>query len=438
MIIKDTLKKVLTIAKKHLINAATFIAAVFLYVYEHVTAFAKKVFKRFYGYISTLTQRQIIKGSVIIATSIVVIITAVIVIMEFLPSHGRPVAVDSNAKNSDEGGYTTICIGGSVSLSPSLIGTESEAGGSVFSAFNDIMTGDINIVSIGSALSADGSAEKNVFSALRTAGVDIASVATRTCATGAENAAAQLSTHGITPVGALSCPSFIAESDGISVGIVAAYGYETEGSQALDFNCLDVYGISALKQEIAHLRDKGVHYIIVLADWGTSTAREPTAAIRSISGELMECGADLICATGSGFILPVARATVSRHVGEGNHHEFDCITAFGVGNLVAAQSAGNLNSGSVVLKITLVRRSEEQFVTVQSAEYVPVFRYTSNKTCMLIPTVSKYSKEAQDILGKTKYAKYTSFVRATEDLIGDRLTLLEYTPVDQLEDNMAL
>ncbi|MBQ6568877.1 MAG: hypothetical protein IJL87_01330, partial [Clostridia bacterium] len=83
--IKKAFKNTARSVKNAVVNATTFIAAVFLYVRDHVSAFTKKNAKRFYKHIATLTQKHIIKVFLFLALAVIVLIAAIIVVPQIVP-----------------------------------------------------------------------------------------------------------------------------------------------------------------------------------------------------------------------------------------------------------------------------------------------------------------------------------------------------------------
>lgn len=423
------IKKVFSVVKKHIINAATFIAAVFLYVYERISAFAQKNFKRFYKYVSGLTQKQIMKFFLVGATVIVSVIAVVIVAAEFIPWGSRPKEVESKTGTIDEGGYATVCITGPIYYGKSYTGTDKAGYDAVLSPLSDILNADVNVTPV--IIDGNGE-EKEFFTTLKEHGANVVSVASRGCAASALKTSDTIAQSLLTSIGQTAFPSVVIERGGISIGILSACGYKTENGQVFAFDCTDTSDTDALKEEIKQMQGQGAQYIIALLDWGAEGDDRPTQKMRLIASKLFEAGADFVCGSGSAKIMPVSREQL---VYKGK--EKSCYAVYSTGNLIASGNGLGLGSGSVALRITLVRESDADFAQVKSAEYIPVFRYTARENCRIIAAVGEQDRQSQDILGTDINKIYRDFVSETQDLIGDRMTMLELSETGE-KDNAAL
>ncbi|MBQ6570098.1 MAG: CapA family protein, partial [Clostridia bacterium] len=340
-------------------------------------------------------------------------------------ANGHATVLDSLPQNEDAGGYATVCIGGMMNFDNKSFGQDTQT---ALLPLAGVFDGDINMAFCGGGITPDSEHLLEI----KNAGIDLLSVATRYTSPRAQ----EFTEIGqIDCIGAKNSPSYLTQAGGISIGIIAAYGYEVEGSQAFCFNCLSPDGASAVIGEISSLRSQGAHYIIVAVDWGNSTSEESTPEMHAIASELCANGADLVIGTGS-FFIQSARHIIDENssVEADDHH----LVAYSVGYLTSEYVGTGLSGGSYIAKITIVRPSDGDKTYAKQMQYIPVFRYKSEGKVMIFPSTTENHQNVGKILPPLSFSRYNSFTSALQDKLGIIMTPVFEQPESDSGEKITL
>lgn len=193
-----------------------------------------------------------------------------------------------------------------------------------------------------------------ILDALRTAGVDLVSLATERALDkgydGLSITVGELTARG------LACAGVMPESagrvrtigvNGIQVAVLAAtYGVSDEGRQHTresERGALCLLETQQMVEDIRAARAAGAEVVIVLPHWGTKNKTETPSAVRQMAVTLAEAGADIILGTHPNVVQGTERLRVTRSDGL----EYETVVCYSLGSLLTDARAAENTAGMI-------------------------------------------------------------------------------------------
>ena len=248
-------------------------------------------------------------------------------------------------------------------------------------------------------------APPEILDALRSAGVDLFSLATeRTLDMGYEGLDLTVSEltrrglayAGVNPHGEAESASMM-RIGGIQVAVLAyTYGLSDEGmakTQNDKRNVVSLLDRERMIRDITQARVSGANLVIVLPHWGTKNKQETPENLRVLAYELAQAGADLIVGTHPNVAQGTERLRVTRSDGIA----YDAVVCYSVGALLTDARTPENTAGMIAqLDVTydpLTRRT-----TLGELETVPVYiarqREERNMTYRVVDTQDEQATSA--------------------------------------------
>ncbi len=129
--------------------------------------------------------------------------------------------------------------------------------------------------------------------------------------------------------------------------------------------------LPSMLADIAAVREKGAHVVIVTLWWGEEGRHEPTDEQCVQAQALADAGADIILGAGTGSLQPVQVLSANR--GDGRYHPVLC--AYSLGNLFSPDRESRVTLTSVLLKANVVYDTFSKSVAFENLTYTPTYAW---------------------------------------------------------------
>jgi poly-gamma-glutamate synthesis protein (capsule biosynthesis protein) len=246
--------------------------------------------------------------------------------------------------------------------------------------------GDIAIATLRTGLGAQGAsfdtyhAPAALASALKDAGVNLINLGTDRALdhgiAGVGETLTVLEALGIASVGATRAAQTpaLSEVQGIKVGVLsytesvssAGRNAASEGERSAALRLLDA---ESAAQDIAALRAQGAQVVIVLAHWGSRSAKSPDRDIRAMAQALADAGADVILGTNPTRVQALERLTATDAQGQPR----EVFVAYSLGNFLSDETRETADITGLVLRLSIEWNPLTERITFADAWYMPTW-----------------------------------------------------------------
>lgn len=268
---------------------------------------------------------------------------------------------------------------------------------------------------------------------LKELGVDVLTTANNHCLdkgyTGLVNTLNELDKVGIEHMGTYSSEEsskqyLIKDINGIKFAFLS-YTYGTNG---IDIPNGKEYAVNLIDKEkikldLENVKLENVDVICVNMHWGQEYCLQPNDEQIELADFLFKNGVDLVLGSHTHCLEPMEKRTVTLE--DGSTKEGFII--YSLGNFMSGQNADNSRQ-SVILDISITKNGESGKISIDSAEYTPIYMYnyyTSKsahrfKILDIESEINKY-ESGDTSLGVTMYNTLKNELEKVRDIIGEEL-----------------
>jgi len=285
----------------------------------------------------------------------------------------------------------SIAVAGSV-YAPKAVRQSAQSGrnfdfGPVFGGVSRALSdADLTIATLETMTAGDETGFDNynappqILDALRSAGVDLFSLATEHVLdagyegldlTVSELTARGLAYAGVNPDGGAGSASMM-RIGGIQVAVLAyTYGLSDEGAQKSQNDKRAVVPLmdkARMIRDITQARVSGANLVIVLPHWGTKNKQETPENLRVLACELAEAGADVIVGTHPNVVQGAERLRVTRADGL----SYEAVVCYSLGTLLTDARTAE-NTAGMIAKLRVTYDPANRRTTLSDLKTVPVY-----------------------------------------------------------------
>jgi len=285
----------------------------------------------------------------------------------------------------------SIAVAGSV-YAPKAVRQSAQSGrnfdfGPVFGGVSRALSdADLTIATLETMTAGDETGFDNynappqILDALRSAGVDLFSLATEHVLdagyegldlTVSELTARGLAYAGVNPDGGAGSASMM-RIGGIQVAVLAyTYGLSDEGAQKSQNDKRAVVPLmdkARMIRDITQARVSGANLVIVLPHWGTKNKQETPENLRVLACELAEAGADVIIGTHPNVVQDVERLRVTRADGL----SYDAVVCYSLGMLLTDARTPE-NTAGMIAHVSVTHDPVTRRTTLGDMYCTPVY-----------------------------------------------------------------